>query len=508
MSFKRRDFLKFASMGAVVGLTKPGMASELQHWRAVATAGRDKYGGCNNIQFDATGSFRLEKTDRWWLVTPEGNAFLSFGVNHVSSRNVMASYNKQFWAKKFGIANNANRRAFLPGFEKKVKQDLQAFGFNTLGTHSRTDEYSESIANDVVNCRMVDIAHYQTPTEDDFPDVFSDDFLKHCDQRARAVAAPRKDDPYVLGYSLTDCPILTDQESWPHAYNVYGWVRDQVPTWPQVLRNLGESSPGKRVYVATMKEIYNNDIKQFNHTYNSRFDSFDELLRAARWRGRPNYSNGREGRDNYQFLLKVVDRCYEVEVAALRKYDPNHLVFGDKLNGNRFGLETPMELIALCGKHFDLIYFQKFTVWADLERLLDRFAHFGGGKPSYMGDSSINVPNEIMPDPFGPQCVNQEVRAEVFKEVFYKSFARKDFVGWDWCGWMDLWAKDPDPARAARAEKAAIAAAKAAGRPLRLRRRDPRHGGLQDPFENYDQPIQRAMKEFSEKMYDVAVGRS
>ena len=46
---------------------------------------RDRYGGCLDLVFDATGYFRLEKTDRWWLVTPEGHAFLSFGANHVMS---------------------------------------------------------------------------------------------------------------------------------------------------------------------------------------------------------------------------------------------------------------------------------------------------------------------------------------------------------------------------------------------------------------------------------------
>ena len=57
-------------------------------------------------------------------------------------------------------------------------------------------------------------------------------------------------------------------------------------------------------------------------------------------------------RDNARFLVKIVDRCYEVEVAAVRKYDPNHLVFGDKFNGN---MDVPDEIIALHGKHFDLV---------------------------------------------------------------------------------------------------------------------------------------------------------
>jgi hypothetical protein len=195
--------------------------------------------------------------------------------------------------------------------------------------------------------------------------------------------------------------------------------------------------------------------------------------------------NKREARDNAQFLLKVVDRCYALEVAAIRKYDPNHLILGDKFQGNRMGLDVPDEHIALFAKHFDLLFFQKYAVWEDLEPLLDQFRKYGGGKPCFVGDGSMNVANENMPDPFGPRCASQEIRARVFKEAFYRSFARYDFVGWDWCGWLDLWVSDPD----------------------NLKARDPRHAGVQDPYGNYDQPIQKEMRDFADKMYDIATGR-
>ena len=42
----------------------------------------DPYGGWKGKKFRASGFFRVEKDDRWWLVSPEGNAFLSFGINH------------------------------------------------------------------------------------------------------------------------------------------------------------------------------------------------------------------------------------------------------------------------------------------------------------------------------------------------------------------------------------------------------------------------------------------
>ena len=50
---------------------------------AASTGKRDRFGGWTGRKFQATGFFRIEKDERWWLVTPEGNAFLSFGINHL-----------------------------------------------------------------------------------------------------------------------------------------------------------------------------------------------------------------------------------------------------------------------------------------------------------------------------------------------------------------------------------------------------------------------------------------
>jgi len=48
------------------------------------TRERDRYGGWKKISAEATGFFRIEKLEnRWWFITPEGNVFMSTGMNHV-----------------------------------------------------------------------------------------------------------------------------------------------------------------------------------------------------------------------------------------------------------------------------------------------------------------------------------------------------------------------------------------------------------------------------------------
>ena len=61
----------------------------------------DEYGGYTERQFEPTGYFRLEKYGRWWLVTPEGNAFLSFGLNHVRPGRLMPDNMVEFWRERF-----------------------------------------------------------------------------------------------------------------------------------------------------------------------------------------------------------------------------------------------------------------------------------------------------------------------------------------------------------------------------------------------------------------------
>ena len=80
---------------------------------------------------------------------------------------------------------------------------------NTLGCHT-PHFYGESFMPYVAQVRCVDIYHYMVTTKEDYHDVFAPDFVNLCVEKARAVALPRRDDPYLLGYLMTDCPIFTN----------------------------------------------------------------------------------------------------------------------------------------------------------------------------------------------------------------------------------------------------------------------------------------------------------
>jgi hypothetical protein len=435
---------------------------------------RDAYGGDAGRRFAASGFFRVERAGRWWLVTPDGSAFLSLGVNHVAPHLLRQESNRALWLERFGARDVADD-AWLRGYRAKVRADLDAFRLNTLGVHVPTRFYEPGFAPYVHECRFVDIAHWQEPSEKDFLDVFSPAFEEHCVRRAREQCAPRTADRHLVGYAFTDCPIFTERDAAARSNSAYGATRPRLPTWPAVLRNLGAEHAGKRSWIDLMRESYRQDIMAFNRAYRVEFGSFDALAAAAGWRPAGDPASAQEARDNARFLLRVVERYYQVATRAVRKHDPNHLILGDKLNGNT---DTSDEIVALAAAVVDVVFYQTFGDYDLQKRHLDRWARVAR-RPFLNGDASWSVPTDEMPDPYGPHCGDQEERARRTLDFAGRAFARGDFVGWHHCGWMDGTRSLPNQALK-------------------------QHSGLQTSRGELHEPMRRALAGFSAKMYELA----
>ena len=405
---------------------------------------------------------------------PEGNGFLSHGVNHVGEGLLKNPYNRDHWAKEFGVGS-VDDDAFRGKYYDKVRSDMVATGWNTFSCHNPDDLYVTVRQPYIPTVRFVDTCHWMTPADEDFLDVWSSDFESHCDEVARKKVAPRADDPYLLGYSMTDCPVWSDLDAAARETCIYGAKREALTTWPRRLRNLGEDAAGKVAYVACMREHYNDQIASFNETYGSAFESFGALARAESWRDEVDPKNARELYDNTVFLNRTVDRYYEVVTEVIRRHDPNHMIFGDKLNGNT---DVSDDLLKVVAKHCDILFWQHYANSDEHRALLNRGARVTG-VPQMNGDASLSSPDEYVTNPLGPHYETQEERAMAYRGLMRDCYARTDFLGWDWCGWLDRWE---------------------VVQPMR------QHSGVQDAFGNYH-PIVGEMKGFSEEMYQVALGR-
>ena len=92
----RRAFgQQLAALGIATAAVRPG--------RSVAADNLDRFGGLQSVRFESSGFFRVEKADRWWLVTPDGSAFLSFGLNHPNKDYMRQSYNVEHWKRQLQV---------------------------------------------------------------------------------------------------------------------------------------------------------------------------------------------------------------------------------------------------------------------------------------------------------------------------------------------------------------------------------------------------------------------
>ncbi len=464
----RRTFLRSALGAAALACAPRGLAA------ARPGSGRDRFGGLRSLRFEATGFFRLERGDRWWLVTPEGHAWLGFGLNHVESAFLAQPYNVDVWMRRFA-ARAVGDDAWSAGLRARVIADMAACGFNHFGIHNNRPLVEGLGFAGIVPLTFVRIPHYRAVTAADFHDVFAPEFAAHCAALAAERVAPRAADPWVLGWAFTDCPVFTDAEAAARPVVSHGPARPAPPTWPRWMRNLSAHAPGKQAWVACIRERYADDLAAFNDGYGVAFRSWDELLAATGWRELTDFTNPRELEDNRAFLERVVDQYYRTAVAAVRRHAPHHLIFGDKLNANTDGADAVLPVTA---RHTDVVHYQMYGRWDAQRATLDRWRAVTD-RPFFNGDSSFAAPSPHMPNPHGPHARDEAERGELAFDFGRNAFARPDFVGWTVCGWIETRADMPG-------------------------KEQKQHSGFADPLGVAHEPYTGRLREFSERIYEFA----
>lgn len=247
-------------------------------------------------QSNTKGYFTLGKVDgHIFFITPDGNPFFSLGLNHIDPASLRYPENLHIWEEKY----DASTTKWL---KKSVKPNLEKWGFNTMGweqevtvkqwRHSRSFTNDEIKVLDMPYCRMLPfIEAHQWEKHTVHYDFFSEEWMEWCDYVARSYCAEVKDDPNLIGYFFSDCPV---------------WIH--------------------------------------NRPHN-------------KWRGPmfdPAKLDTNKGREE---LSKKAKQYYKTIHDAIRKYDPNHLILGDRYEANA---PIAMEVIEAALPYVDVLSFQDF----------------------------------------------------------------------------------------------------------------------------------------------------
>lgn len=411
---------------------------------------RDDFGGTLAVTAPASGFFRLEKVgNRWWFVTPQGHGFLSLACNHLEPSFLRASYNREHWRE---IAEDRGR------FTRMCVADARSWNMTALGYG---EGYDPTHFPFVRRLQLPGLSTWQV--EGAFPDPFEPQFEQQARNEARNRCESLRDDPFLLGYLLPDCL------EWPQIGRA---SKRRALNWIDDLKARGPKSAGKRAYVELMRERYAS-FAAFNATYGTGLTSWHALLEAGEWvYGVPHRPHAAR-EDDGAWLELLARRYYHVACAAIRQFDPNHLILGETFEGNR-GLPEPV--LRAASDHFDALCVQFYGNWKDHLEPLEKW-HRATGKPILLADSCFSCTCDAMPHTCGPRLSGHEARADAFERYAKQALACPFVVGWHWCGWIDG--------------------------SLELEARQ-QHQGLKDAWGNPHQPLCSRIREVLSRLYELA----
>ncbi len=134
----------------------------------------------------------------------ESNAFLSFGINHVEPDLFREAYDREAWQQRLGAADVNDSAKFTPALRSWFLETCREYSFNTVGVHNALATLNQPTPavpylQPIV---FLDIPHWRPVVPGaDFQDVFAPEFAAHCERLAQQIAAPLKDDPFLLDYT-------------------------------------------------------------------------------------------------------------------------------------------------------------------------------------------------------------------------------------------------------------------------------------------------------------------
>jgi hypothetical protein len=205
------------------------------------------------------------------------------------------------------------------------------------------------------------------------PDVYDANFVSSVDQQANAQCSPQKDNPLILGYFLGNEPPWGDRES---------EVVDMILKGPDT---------GTK---AKLKEFL---------------------------------AQGDTAKRRKEFVVGAFEHYLKTICAAVKKYDPNHLILGI-----RFGGKPADEVIRL-GRYFDVCSINVYEY--EPTKQVDR-AYRLTGRPILIGEFHIGVPENGLGSGL-VQAMNQTERGIGYRYYVEQAASLDGFLGSHWFAWGD-----------------------------------------------------------------------
>jgi hypothetical protein len=349
----------------------------------------DHFGGRADKSAAKTGFFYVRQIgDRWYVVDPDGHLWLGTGMVDVSPGPQANSR----WAMDASKLLSDSGFNFFGAWSTTIPLEAvpHPLVYTLIGRSGLATNKSSGFMTAFAYSRHV--AHMGTGNaafDNDCIPVFSPDFEAFCDSYAKPLAQ-FKSDPYLLGY-------FTDNE---------------LPM------------PKLENYLA---------LDPNDPTMGSGYAAAKAWLIARKGPGATVASITDD--DRYAWAGFVFDRYYRLTTAAIRKYDPNHLCLGSKLNGRT--LRSP-GIFAAAGKYLDVVSTDYYGVWNPAPSNVRQWTTWSG-RPVLVAEFYAKGVDSGMGNTTGAGWL---VPTQNDRGLFYQTYTlglleSKTCVGWSWFKYMD-----------------------------------------------------------------------
>ncbi len=388
------------------------------------------YGGWKAKQFEATGFFRTHHDgNRWWLVDPEGYAFVSVGVDCIRDNATGVISGQEDLLQWIPDKNDPVYQDAFSGRGEMVLLDyyktnlMRVFGeswrenWETITSGQIREFRLNTIANwsDIEYARKAQIPYVLPlsgfPSTEvklfrDFPDVFAAEYLENA-KRFGSQLENFKGDPYLIGY------FLRNEPHW--AFGSHDIAFEMFAT-----TQLSES---KNMFARWLSTQYPN-IDEFNQNWNLELESFEALTRQTF----DEYPSEKAKEDFWQFSEILVKQYVDIPCDEVEKVDPDHLNLGMRYAW------ISSDLLYKAGDRFDVFSINGYGNPGPPET--EEIVRISG-KPVMIGEFHFGATDRGLPATGIQGALTQEERGKAYRYYLEQGLARPELIGIHYFQWLD-----------------------------------------------------------------------